>query len=155
MSLVLLKSCPLFFELYDQEIEKIVKYCSVYTVDPDQKIISDGEVGDQIFVLLEGEALVVKDTGSERIPIQPLKPGDVFGEMSLMGEKTRQADVVSTSICHVLEISYAKIFELFQKEPKIFGLVVFNISRLVSKRLAAANSIIVQLQNKDKNQKSA
>ena len=66
--------------------------------------------------------------------------------MALMGEKTRQADVVAVDVCHVLEISYDEIFQLFRKEPKIFGLVLFNLSRLVSRRLASANSIIVRLQ---------
>ena len=146
MSLLLLKSCPLFFELYDSEIEKMVKYCTVITFDEGQKIITDGEEGTQVFVLLEGEGMVQKDTGSEIINIQPLKAGDVFGEMSLMGEKTRQADIVANSVCYVLEIEYDKIFSLFKKEPKIFGLLLFNLSRLVSRRLAASNQIIVGLQ---------
>ena len=155
MSLLLLKSCPLFFELYDAEIEKIVKYCSVYNFESGDRIITDGEEGDQVFVLLEGGAMVQKDTGDERINIQPLRAGDVFGEMSLMGEKTRQADIVATDISYVLEIRYDQIFEIFKKEPKIFGLLLFNISRLVSKRLAASNSIIVRLQKEIAEQKLA
>ena len=104
------------------------------------------EEGDQIFVLLDGKAMVEKDTGKTRVKIQPLRSGDVFGEMSLMGEKTRAADIVSSGDSHVLEIRYEKIFELFQKEPRIFGLLLFNISRLISRRLSASNSIIVKLQ---------
>ena len=147
-SLDLLKSCPLFFELFDREIEKIVKRCSVITFHDGEKIIQDGEEGNQIFVVLEGEAMVEKDTGDgRRIQIQPLKSGDVFGEMALMGEKTRQADIVSVGTSHILEIDYDAIFSLFKKEPRIFGLLLFNCSRLISRRLAASNKIIVELRN--------
>ena len=154
MSLLLLKSCPLFFELYDAEIEKMVKYCTVYTFEEGDKVISDGEEGDQVFVMLEGHAMVQKETGSEIVKIQPLKAGDVFGEMSLMGEKTRQADIVTTDTSFILEIKYDQIFSLFKEEPKIFGLVLFNLSRLVSRRLAASNQIIIGLQ-KELREKSA
>lgn len=123
-----------------------MKHCSVYTFKDGDRIIKDGEEGDQIFVLLDGKAMVEKDTGKTRVKIQPLRSGDVFGEMSLMGEKTRAADIVSSGDSHVLEIRYEKIFELFQKEPRIFGLLLFNISRLISRRLSASNSIIVKLQ---------
>ncbi len=154
MSLLLLKSCPLFFELYDAEIEKMVKYCTVYTFEEGDKVISDGEEGDQVFVMLEGHAMVQKNMGSEIVKIQPLKAGDVFGEMSLMGEKTRQADIVTTDTSFILEIKYDQIFSLFKEEPKIFGLVLFNLSRLVSRRLAASNQIIIGLQ-KELREKSA
>lgn len=145
-NLSLLKSCPLFFELYDKEILKLVKYCSVYTFADGEHIVTDGTEGDQIFVLLQGEARVEKDTGEERLFIQPLESGDVFGEMALMGEKQRTADVVSSGHSSVLEIRYDQIFKLFAKEPRIFGLLLFNISRLVSRRLAHSNAIIVRLQ---------
>ena len=144
----LLKSCPLFFELYDKEIEKIVKHCSVYTFSDGDVVVEDGEEGDQIFVLLDGEARVEKALPEGRITIQKLRAGDVFGELALMGQKTRTADIVSGDISHILEIKYNDIFVLFKKEPRIFGLLLLNISRLISKRLANSNSIIVDLQEK-------
>ena len=149
----MLKSCPLFFELYDKEIEKMVRYCSVYTFDSGDKIVEDGEIGDQIFVVLEGIAYVEKQLPRGRIRIQPLKAGDVFGELALMGEKTRTADIVADELTYVLEIKYEDIFILFKKEPRIFGLLLLNISRLISHRLAKSNKIIVDLQEKlDKRQ---
>ncbi|MBQ47645.1 MAG: hypothetical protein CMP10_09295 [Zetaproteobacteria bacterium] len=146
-SLDLLKNCPLFFELYDKEIAKIVKHCSVYNFNDGEKIIEDGEEGNQIFVVLEGEAMVEKYTSEGRIQIQLLQSGDVFGEMALMGEKTRQADIVSSGPSHILEIEYESIFILFKKEPRIFGLLLFNCARLISKRLASLNKTIVELRN--------
>lgn len=141
----MLKACPLFTELYDKEIEKIVRHCSVYTFEKNQYIIKDGEEGDQVFVLIDGFAMVEKKVDGISLKIQELQTGDVFGEMALMGHKDRQADVVSKEVCHVLEMSYKEIFNLYKKEPKIFGLLLLNVSRLMSKRLASSNKIIGNL----------
>ena len=151
----LLKACPLFVELYDKEIEKLVRYCSVYNYEAGEFIVRDQDEGDQIYVLLEGSAMVEKALEHGRIEIVPIQSGDVFGEMALMGQKTRTADIVAKEFSHVLEISYSEIFVLFQKEPKIFGILMLNISRLVSQRLANSNGIIVQLQDQLKSTKGA
>lgn len=151
----LLRGCPLFFELFDEEVEKIVKYCTVYTFEPGQSIVKDGQSGNEIFVVLDGMANVKKTTPNGVIQIQQLKQGDVFGEMVLVDEKVRSADIVAESICYVLEIRYDNIFSLFKKEPKIFGLMILNLSRLLAKRLRGSNQIIVKLQQEQSGKKAA
>ena len=143
----LLRGCPLFYELYDKEIEKVVNRCEVFELTEGEFVIKDGEEGDQIFVVLDGTLMVQKDTPGGLIEIQPLKSGDVFGEMVLVGEKIRSADVVAKEKSHLIEISYENIFKLYKSEPKIFGLMILNLSRLLSNRLKASNQIIVNLQN--------
>ena len=151
----LLKACPLFVELYDKEIEKLVRYCSVYNYEPGDFIVKDQDEGDQIFVLIEGSAMVEKALEHGRIEIAPIQSGDVFGELALMGQKTRTADIIAKEYSHVLEISYSEIFVLFQKEPKIFGILMLNIARLISQRLSNSNNIIVGLQEQLKASKGA
>jgi len=138
----LLKGCPLFFELYDGEIEKIVNKCNVYTFEKGDLIIEDGEEANVLYIMLEGAAIIQKRTSKKKINIAPLNQGDVFGEMILLDEKIRSADVVAEKKSHVLEIHYDHIFNLFKKEPGIFGLMILNLSRLLSKRVRTANGII-------------
>lgn len=146
----ILRACPLFFELYDKEIEKIVKACNVLSFKESEKIVNDGEEGNQIFVVLDGKAYVEKDLVSKKIFIQDLNSGDVFGEMVLVGEQIRSADIISKGKSSILEIPYNHIFRLYKKEPKIFGLLMLNMSRLLTKKLKATNQIIRDLQNKSK-----
>ena len=79
------------------------------------------------------------------IEIAPLVKGDVFGELVLLDEKIRSADIVSIEVSDVLELSYSQIFSLYEKEPNIFGVLMLNVSRLLAKRLRATNKIIVEL----------
>lgn len=140
-----LKGCPLFYEMYEKEIEKIVKRGLVGTYEPGEPIIRDGDEGDEIFVVLEGKLIVQKQTAEGIIKIAPLVKGDVFGELVLLDEKIRSADIISQEVSHVLELSYNQIFYLYEKEPRIFGVLLLNLSRLLAKRLRATNSIIVDL----------
>ncbi len=142
----LLKGCPLFYELYDNEIEKIVQYCNVITFKPGDKVVEDGQEGNEIFVVLEGSVIVQKRLENEALTIQQLGPGDVFGEMVLVAEKTRSADIVANTDCSVLEVGYDDVFSIFKKEPAIFGLIILNLSRLLAKRLKNSNEMIRMLQ---------
>lgn len=142
----LLRGCPLFYELFDEEVEKIVKYCTVYTFEAGQSIVQDGQSGNEIFVVLDGTVTVQKETPQGTITIQQLKQGDVFGEMVLVDEKVRSADIIAATVSYILEIKYENIFSLFKKEPKVFGLMILNLSRLLAKRLRGSNQIIVKLQ---------
>jgi CRP/FNR family transcriptional regulator, cyclic AMP receptor protein len=141
-----LRACPLFHELFDKEIEKIAKRATVHTFEEGDSIIKDGEEGDEIFVLLQGGAMVQKEAPNGIIKIQPLNPGDVFGELVLLDIRTRSADIVATTESHILELKYGDIFELYKKEPKIFGLLILNLARLLASRLRNASETISKMQ---------
>ncbi|MFK7822848.1 MAG: Crp/Fnr family transcriptional regulator [Oligoflexales bacterium] len=140
-----LKGCPLFYEMYEKEIEKIVKRGAVATYQVGESVVRDGDEGDEIFVVLEGRLVVQKKTAAGIIAIAPLVKGDVFGELVLLDEKIRSADIISEDISHILQLSYHQIFHLYEKEPRIFGVLLLNVSRLLAKRLRATNKIIVDL----------
>ena len=58
-----------------------------------RRLISEGRFGYEFFVIKDGTAEVVR--GNEHIA--DLGPGDFFGEMALLGDTTRNADVISSS----------------------------------------------------------
>ena len=133
-----LKSCPLFFEMYEKEIKKIVKKSLVSRYEPSEVIVHDGEEGDQIFVVLDGMVEISKCTDQGVISIARLRVGDVFGEMVLLDERVRSADITAATECHILELSYADVFDLYRSEPTVFGLLMLNLSRMLARRLRMA-----------------
>lgn len=144
----LLKGCPLFYELYPKEIEKLASHCNVLTFNDGDYIVKDQEEGNEVYVILEGDAVIEKKLPHGTKRIAELHQGDVFGEMVLIDEKTRSADIKATKKSFVLEIPYDSIYVMFQKEPRIFGLLLLNLSRLIAQRLRMANKTIVDLQTK-------
>lgn len=142
MSIInVIKSSPLFFELYDEEIDSIVQDCSVLSLEKGDYIFKEGEEGNEIYLILTGGAYVQKGD----VKLVELKKGDLFGEMVLLDERTRTADIVSSNFTDVLVLSYDVIFGIFKRNPKIFSLLMLNLCRLMAKRLKGSSEEIKRL----------
>jgi CRP-like cAMP-binding protein len=141
----LVKGCPLFYEIYDNEVEEILGDCVVATYETDDYIIKQGDTSTDICVLLSGEAKVTVEKEGKVKEITTLAKGDLFGELVLINEVERTANIVAIEPCDVLILSYETFYSYYQKRPKIFALMVLNVTRLVTKRLKAANKLIEEL----------
>ncbi|SMF62964.1 Crp/Fnr family transcriptional regulator [Pseudobacteriovorax antillogorgiicola] len=135
-----LKGCELFFELYEDEVERILRSQSVHHYKPNELIIQEGDKGNQIFILLEGIAEIQKNAmGGTKFNVEKLKPGEVFGLLMILDEKPYGIDIISRTRCAVLEVKHAAIMDLFDKNPRIFGIIMLNICRIIGKRLRNAH----------------
>lgn len=145
MSIInIIKSSPLFYELFDEEIEEIIADCNVLTLEAGDPIVKEGDEGNEIFLILNGGADVMKGD----VCLAALKKGDLFGEMVLLDERTRSADIVSNTFTDVLVMDYDIIFGYYKKNPKIFSMLMLNLCRLLAKRLKGAGENIKQLNAK-------
>jgi CRP-like cAMP-binding protein len=88
-----LSSVPLFQGLSQDKLEKIASQAVRISAHPGIFLARQGSPGFDFFIVLDGAADVKKDGEV----IASLSPGDVFGEMALLGGKRRNADVVATS----------------------------------------------------------
>lgn len=77
------------------------------------KIFSEGDPGDQMYVVVEGEVeLFVRGTQVER-----LEPGGLFGEMALLGNEPRSATAVAGPGCRIAPIDEKRFLFLVQQTP--------------------------------------
>lgn len=136
-----IKSSPLFFELFDEEIETIIEDCHVLNLEQGDFIFREGDEGNEIFLILTGGALVKKG----EVTLVELRKGDLFGEMVLLDERTRTADIEASTYTDVLVLSYEVIFGVFKKNPKIFSILMLNLCRLLAKRLKDSSEQIKKL----------
>lgn len=62
-----------------------------YTFSKDEQIIKSGEQGDMAYVIIEGE-VEIKNNNNGKL-LSTLKDGDIFGELALLTDDVRSADV--------------------------------------------------------------
>jgi CRP-like cAMP-binding protein len=139
--LEIVKGSPLFYELYDTEILKIVEKCKVINLEEGDYIFKENEEGDEIFLILQGSAIVKKGD----LTIGKLRKGDLFGEMVLLKEKSRNADIIANNFCDVLVMKYDDIFSLFERDNKIFSILMLNLARMLATRLKKTGQTIAEL----------
>ena len=93
-----LASVDIFEGLDDEALETIAGRAIAIGAHPGIKLVHQGDSGFDFFMILSGTA----DVRSGDETIATLGPGDVFGEMALLGGRKRSADVVATSVMYLV-----------------------------------------------------
>ena len=81
-------------------------------------IISEGEDGQNAFLIVEGNVEVSVGDGSNAKTLAELSSGDVFGEMSLLEPGPRSATVKALENTKCVVTSYDDFMSLFQDNPE-------------------------------------
>ncbi|MDQ7778147.1 MAG: cyclic nucleotide-binding domain-containing protein, partial [Planctomycetota bacterium] len=119
----------LFKSFPEAKLAELVNGSRVSTFEPKEPIIQFGSEGLFLGVVLEGEAEVsVTDDGGKKHQINILKPGDIFGEMSLMtGDKT-MADITGVTRCKILLIPNSLFTTILTSHPPAITLLSKTIT---------------------------
>lgn len=101
---------PFFQEFSDDEKSKLVRKDGIFEkYKAGDTIISEGDTGSALFVVLTGAILIVKSTVAnvkdghislqepEIITIAELKAGSIFGEVSLVSDRPRNTSALADS----------------------------------------------------------
>ena len=152
-----LKEFNIFNGLDESEIKLFADKVSPVKVPEGDNFIVEGDVGDSIFLLLEGEveinqALTLSMNKSEAdnrekaiIKLSSeIKP--LFGEMSLFNEGDRRtASVKALSDCKLAKILKEELFEVCDAHPATGYKVMQNLCRTLCGNLVKANQNVLKL----------
>jgi CRP-like cAMP-binding protein len=130
----MLKNVPLFRGLSQRQIEQVARLADEVEVPAGKRLASAGEVGHELFVIVDGEARVrTKDGRTIR-----LSPGEFFGEMSLIDGGPRSATVDAATPMKLLVVGHREFWELLADAPPLAG----KIMRALSQRLRNAEAAV-------------
>jgi CRP-like cAMP-binding protein len=93
-----LKNISLFSDLNNGVLNRIAEAMKVKEYKDGERIIKQGEVGDEFFMIKSGNVTVTQkaDKGGIEKVLTKCGPGDYFGELSLMKNEPRAASVTAT-----------------------------------------------------------
>ena len=99
---------------HDEEVEEVIQACEVATFKRGEHIIHQGEESSDIAIILDGCADVfIKDQFGKMKVITQLVKGDLFGELVLINETKRTADIVAKEETNILIISYENFYSFY------------------------------------------
>jgi len=90
-----LSNTELFSRLPPEEIEALIPHISSRAFEKGTVIIKQGDIGDSIFIIEEGEVDIVDEKNPSQ-KIATLKNGGVLGEMALVTGESRSFTAVAT-----------------------------------------------------------
>jgi CRP-like cAMP-binding protein len=129
-----LADVQLFYGLPKRHLRRIAKLARVRRFTPGSVLVRAGDPGKSFYVLLDGNARVIRAGGRSR----RLGPGDYFGEMALLDDGPRSADVVADSDLLALTIERPGFVKLLRAEPAL----AHALLRTLAARLRAAESSV-------------
>jgi len=138
-----LREIGLFGALSDEVIGYLAKTLETRLVPPGETIFREGDPAHDMFVVLDGEVEVVKQSHQKhdhRVAI--LGPKDSCGEMSLIDVQPRSATVRTLAPSRLLRITSEDFDRLYRHDLKSYALVTLNIARDLSRRLRVADGIL-------------
>jgi uncharacterized protein len=132
------KTIPLFAGLRPLQAKIVTLMGELKSFPKGQPIVRQGDLGNEMYVVINGTADVLMHSSEQFRKLGSVARGDVFGEMGLLRHHERMADVVATQDIEVLAVNERFLERLKRRYPRIATEIFFNISKILSDRLEAA-----------------
>lgn len=111
----LIELLPLFSGLSNEALDKIAGFTRPVNYLTDDTIIGTGEHGDALYVIAKGFVEVIVKSKV----IAKLGAGEFFGEMALLGDHVRKADVKAITACTLLRLNCKDVLKLAEQYHEI------------------------------------
>lgn len=118
------------------------------TIQAGSHFISEGDEGQDMYVILEGEARVWVKRDNQEIEIVRFSRGALIGEMSTF-VKHRTANVTAITDMRVLVFDPARLDRIRRWHPRIAGLVYQNLNQIQAERLEKTTLELEELRTRN------
>ena len=137
------RQIPFLSAFEERPLKSILSNSRILAYDPDETIIPEGAFGGRLYVLLGGKVRVVKN-GSQVAVLYQF--GEVFGELSALGDEIRSASVIAVEATRCLELSPDSLQRLPAAERDACYASLYRfIAQVVAERLKKTTDELVQV----------
>jgi len=128
----ILKNIPLFADLDDHELQAIGAHAATKTYPKNSVIINEGDETNSMYIIQSGKvkAFLSNEDGKEVI-LTIMKPGDYFGELSILDSAPRSASIMTLEPSKFSIISKEDFDKTMDAHPEIARKLVSRLTRMV------------------------
>jgi Cyclic nucleotide-binding domain/HEAT repeats/TLC ATP/ADP transporter len=127
-----LRNVSLFTGLSPQDLERVALLTEERGFADGEVIASEGELGDELYIVIDGTIRVVQDRGSTENELARRAAGDVVGEMSLITQSPRIASLVADGAVRTIRLGRREFESMLRERPGI----AMAVMRVLANRLA-------------------
>ena len=134
-----LQEVEIFRNMTDRQRGRFAQCMEVQKFAKFETLVSEGDPGGAMFILLEGVVRVRKMISGKENVITTLTAGEMFGEMSLFDHGKRSADIVANSEGVLLRLDVAVLDRMMDKQPEVAAPFLAEVAKKMSARIRADN----------------
>jgi len=134
MAIELLKQCPLFAELKEEDLKRIKAIASLKRVGKKEILFSDGEEAKGFYVILSGKVKLYKISpdGKEQI-LHVVSAPDSFAEAALFLEGSYPAFAEALADSQLLFFPKRDFIQLIERNPQLSINMIVSLSHFLRK----------------------
>jgi len=117
---------------------RVSRIVSERAAAPGERIVRQGDRGDTMYTVVQGEVAVMV-AGRE---VATMRAGEHFGELALVDELPRSADIIAKVPTRLLGIERSALREFCMLEPALGNQVLWKLATTLGDRLRATNRLI-------------
>ncbi len=134
-----LQQIPMFKGVDPAKLKLIALASERATYKPGEHLLTEGDRADAVFVVMEGEARILRHGAGEDIELATVKSGSVVGDMGVVLDRPYSGTIVAATPVVALRIDKRTFLDLLAQIPQ-FSLAV--IRELAGRLLATSDSYI-------------
>ncbi|QBG47647.1 cyclic nucleotide-binding domain-containing protein [Verrucomicrobia bacterium S94] len=141
--LPILNRISLFGALDDTQLYTVFRMLETEQYRKGEFVFRQGDAPDHIRIIEKGRIRLVENVDGTPMELFEFGPGDCFGETSVLAIHPHTADALALEDTDLLVVPREKLFALYERDPKLFGMLMMNIAREASRRLNRTEEVML------------
>ena len=138
----LLKELPFFSDLSKRQISGVSAIMFERTYEADELIFEEGQPGAALFLVAEGRVAVETSRENRTTNLAILEKGAFFGEMALIDDAPRSADVRALERTRALALYRNDLSELVRRDAQTGCQIFRALASMIGERLRLTNKLV-------------
>lgn len=139
ISLEELRSFERFDPYSNEDLSLLLDFCDLITPAAGEVIIRKGDLSDSMFLVISGLVRARIRVGGHDTSLGTIGPGELFGEVAMLSQTARSADVIAEGPTRLLRLTSDRFQELMSDHPQLAARILYNMSRQLATRLSERN----------------
>jgi len=139
----ILKEADPFKGLNDKEIQGIAELGTAKKYSKGDVVFEENSEGNEFFIVISGCIAINKNVAGERKrTLSTMKPGELFGELSLFDSQPRSAEAEAMEDAEVMFFPNDKFRKLLKSNLVMAFIIQTRIIRILCQRLRTADEML-------------
>jgi voltage-gated potassium channel len=137
MKIKLINNIPIFQNCPHECLKDVSTRLEQIYSSPNDLIIKIGDTGEEMFIIAQGNVDVILESGER---VATLHDGQIFGEVALLKETTRTANIQSLTYCDLYKLTKKSFNEIVKRYPILLSNIEGTTMRRSSDKRTASGS---------------
>ena len=143
--LEVLRKTSLFSHLTPNQMAVVLSSLFYCEVETGQTLVYEGEIGSELFIIVQGCISISVKSGEENIELGRLRSGDFFGEMSILEQTARSASCTAVENTSCFMLKARDFSQIIVNDPVIAVSILQQMLSSTVSRLLRTNSFLTQV----------